>query len=230
MKVITLAKTKTLLGIDPGTAEENAAITANIPIIDSKVKQITNYRYNDQITGDVVTDVLYVPVRGFVCGGVWFKHRSGRVWSTGTNDRVWCSGINNDFVIDDLEEYIQVGQLIEGTGFPAETYIDEIYYNGGTVTFDDVEYSVPVIKLSVVPTEDGSQLFIGVTIGMQTTIAKGIQYLINQTSTTLPSNSLSSKSILGVSKSFAGKDQEIDNKYGMPAWFVKAFPQYQGGH
>ena len=228
MKVITLAKCKTLLGIADGSQDD--AITANIPIIDSKVKQITNYRYNDQITGDVVTDVLYVPVRGFLCGGIWYTYRSGRNWARKTNDRVWCSGINNDWVIDDLEEYIQVGQLIEGDGIPADTYIDEVYYNGGTVTFNDVEYSVPVIKLSVVPTADGSQLFIGVTIGMQTTIAKGIQFLINGTSTTLPSNSLASRSLGPSSKSFAGKDQEIDNKFGMPAWFVKAFPQYQGGH
>jgi len=221
MKVITLAKTKTLLGISD--TSQDAVITAQIPIIDSKVKDITNNRYNDQIIGDVTVDVLYVPVYGFTCNGVNYKYRSGRVW---------CSGINNDYFIDDLEEYLKVGQLIEGEGIPAETYIDEIYYNSGSIEFDGVTYSVPVIKLSVVPTETNvsAQLFIGVTIGMQTTIAKGIQYLINQTSTSLPSNSLASKSILGVSKSFAGKDQEIDNKYGMPSWFVKAFPQYQGGH
>lgn len=221
MKVITLAKTKTLLGISD--TSQDAVITAQIPIIDSKVKEITNNRYNDQITGDVVSGVLYVPVYGFICNGVNYSYKSGRVW---------CSGINNDYYIDDLEEYLQVGQLIEGEGIPAETYIDEIYYNGGSVEFDDVTYEVPVIKLSVVATETNTaaQLFIGVTIGMQTTIAKGIQYLINSTSTSLPTNSLASKSILGVSKSFASKDQEIDNKYGMPAWFVKAFPQYQGGH
>lgn len=221
MKVITLAKTKTLLGI--GDNAQDTAINANIPIIDSKVKQLSNYRYNDQISGDVTVDVLYVPVTGFTICGVNYRYRSGRVW---------CSGINTDFIIDDLEEYLQVGQLIEGTGIPADTYIDEIYYNGGTVTFNDVSYSVPVIKLSVVPTETngGNQMFLGVTIGMQTTIAKGIQYLINQTSTTLPTNSLASRSIGPSTKSFSSIDQAIDNKSGMPAWFVKAFPVYQGGH
>jgi len=221
MKVITLPKTKTLLGISDTASD--AAITANIPIIDSKVKQISNYRYNDQISGDVTEDVLYVPISGFVYCGKNYSYRSGRVW---------CSGINNNYVIDDLEEYIQVGQLIEGTGIPADCYIDEIYYNGGTVSFDDVSYSVPVIKLSAAPTEtNGSnQMFIGVTIGMQTTIAKGIQYLINSTSTSLPTNSLASRSIGPSAKSFSGKDQDIDNRFGMPAWFVKAFPVYQGGH
>lgn len=220
-KVITLAKTKTLLGI--GDTSQDAAIIANIPIIDSKVKQITNNRFNDQIIGDVTTGVLYVPIFGFTCNNERFTFRSGRVW---------CSGINNNCVIDDLEEYIQTGQLIEGEGIPAETYIDEIYYNGHSVEFDGVTYSIPVIKLSAVATETNTsaQLFIGVTIGMQTTIAKGIQYLINSTSTTLPTNSLASRSIGPTSKSFGAKDQEIDNRYGMPAWFVKAFTQFQGGH
>jgi hypothetical protein len=221
MKVITLTKTKESLGI--GDTSKDAEIIRNIPIIDSKVKEITNNRYNDQITGDITSGVLYVPVFGFICCGVNYAYRSGRVW---------CSGINSHFVIDDLEEFLQVGQLIEGTGIPAEAYIDEIYYNGGSVIFDDVTYSVPVIKLSVVPTETktGNQMFVGITIGMQTTIAKGIQFLINTTSTSLPTNSLASRTIGPSSKSFGAKDQEIDNKYGMPAWFVKAFTQFQGGH
>ncbi len=221
MKVITLAKTKTLLGITDTASD--TAITANIPIIDSKVKQITNNKYNDQITGDITTGVLYVPIYGFLYDNVYYKYRHGRTW---------YSGINNNLVIDDLEEYIQVGQLIEGDNIPDETYIDEIYYNGYSVEFDSVTYSVPVLKLSAVPTATtaGNQMFIGVTIGMQPTIAKGIQYLINSTSTTLPTNALASKTIGKTSKSFGSSDQEIDNKYGMPAWFVKALPQYQGGH
>jgi hypothetical protein len=223
MKVITLAKTKIELGIPPEDTSQDAAITAKIPIIDSKVKQITNHRYNDQITGDVTSGILYVPVYGFTHCGVNYAYRSGRVW---------CSGINNNYVIDDLEEYLEVGQLIEGSGIPAEAYIDEIYYNGGSVEFDDISYSVPVIKLSIAPTETktGNQMFIGVTIGMQPTIAKGVQYLINSTSTSLPTNSLASRTLGPSSKSFSAKDQEIDNKYGMPAWFVKSFTQYQGGH
>lgn len=221
MKVITLAKTKELLGI--ADTSQDAAITAQIPIIDSKVKQITNNRYNDQITGDITSGSLYVPVYSFYCCGVSYVYRSGRVW---------CSGINNNYVIDDLEEYLQTGQLIEGDGIPAEAYIDEIYYNGGSVELGGDTFTVPVIKLSsaATATTAGNQMFIGITIGLQPTVAKGIQYLINQTSTSLPSNSLASRTIGPSSKSFAAKDQEIDNRYGMPAWFVKAFPQYQGGH
>lgn len=223
MKVITLEKCKALLGIDPGTAEENAAITANIPIIDSKVKQITNHRYNDQIIGNVESGSPYVEVFGFSSCGRDYSYRHGRVW---------CSGINNNYEIDDLEEYLQIGQLIEGEGIPDESYIDEIYYNGGSVELGGKSYSVPVIKLSVVATETklGAQLFVGIIIGLQPTIAKGIQYLINSTSTSLPTNSLASRSLGPSAKSFGAKDQELDNKSGMPAWFVKAFPQYQGGH
>ena len=221
MKVITLEKCKSLLGI--GDNSQDAAITANIPIIDSKVKQIANHRYNDQITGNLTAGGLYVPVFGFTSCGSNYTYKSGRFW---------CSGINNHHIIDDLEEYLQTGQLIEGEGIPTEAYIDEIYYNGGSVKFDDITYSVPVIKLSIAATETvpGSQLFVGVTIGMQTTIAKGVQFLINSTSTSLPTNSLASKSFGPTSKSYSAADQAIDNKYGMPAWFVKSFTQFQGGH
>lgn len=221
MKVITLAKTKTLLGISDNS--KDAAITANIPIIDSIVKKITNNRYNDQITGDLVSGVLYVPVYGFTVCGVNYAYRSGRVW---------CSGINNHYVIDDLEEYLKTGQLIEGDGIPAESYIDEIYYNGGSVVFDDVTYSVPVIKLSVVPTETktGNQMFLGIEIGLQSIIAKGVQYLMNTTSSSLPTNSLASRTIGPSSKSFSSKAQDKEGANGMPAWFNSAFTQYQGGH
>ena len=122
--------------------------------------------------------------------------------------------------------------MIEGEGIADGTYIDEIYYNGDSIEFDSITYEVPVIKLSAVATATkvAAQLFIGVTIGMQPTIAKGIQYLINSTSTAIPTNALASRSLGPSSKSFATSDQNIDNKYGMPAWFIKSLPVYQGGH
>lgn len=221
MKVITLEKCKSLLGIVD--TSQDAAIIANIPIIDSKVKQITNNRYNAQIIGNVESGSLFVEVFGFSSCGRNYSYRYGRVW---------CSGINNNYEIDDLEEYLQTGQLIEGEGIPENAYIDEIYYNGGSVELNGKSYSVPVIKLSIAATETktGAQLFLGIIIGLQPTIAKGIQYLINSTSTSLPSNSLASRSLGPSAKSFSSKDQEIDNVSGMPAWFNKAFPKYQGGH
>ena len=194
MKVITLAKTKELLGISD--TSHDAAISGKIPFIDSKVKQICNNRFNDKFSGSVKSGSVYVTIEEI-------------------------SGL-----------YIEVGQLIEGEGIPAECYVEEVYYDCDSVEFSGKTYNTPVIKLSsdATATNVSAQLFLGIPVGYQDIIASGIQYLINRTSTNLPSNSIASKSILGVSKSFASSDQEIDNKYGMPAWFVKALPKYQGGH
>ena len=79
-------------------------------------------------------------------------------------------------------------------------------------------------------TTDTSRIYLGINIAYQDIIAKGIQYLINGTSTAIPTNSLASRSLGPSSKSFSASDQKIDNKYGMPAWFVKALPKYQSGH
>ena len=223
MKVITLAKTKELLGIKDGS--QDTAISAKIPFIDATVKQITNNRFNLMIIGDATIDSPYIPV-------------SSVVTATNTNyvvldksKRQNGSGINNPYIIDDLNEYLEIGQLVQGTGIPADTHITEIFYNGD-VSVDGDTFCIPTIQLSanITETTAGLRIYLGISIAYQTTIAKGIQFLINGTSTSLPSNSLASRTIGPSSKSFAGKDQEIDGRYGLPAWFVKAFPQFQGGH
>lgn len=223
MKVITLAKTKTLLGITD--TDSDAVITANIPIIDATVKDISNNRFNNQVVGEITTASPYVPISSFITCGVTHRIRSSR-------NNFCNAGINAPFVIDDIAEYLQVGQLVEGDGIPAETYIDEVFENGLSSSVVSGLFGIPVIKLSAnaTATSSGQFIFLGIHIGLQPTIAKGIQYLINKTSTTLPTNSLASRSIGPSSKSFGAKDQAIDNRFGMPAWFVKAFTQYQGGH
>ena len=218
MKVITLAKTKELLGI--ATTTSDAAITAKIPYIDSIVKQITNNRFNYAIYGSLTTGSNEVYISSIE------SNTGDRYYYDKNVSRFFCSGINNSFCLDDLGDYLQIGQQLEGTGIPADAFIDEVYYNG---YIDSSGENIPYIKMSAVATEDVDfgQIYLGMNISYQPIIAKGIQYLINGTSTSLPSNSLSSKSIGVVSKSYSASDQKIDNKYGMPAWFVKSFPRYQ---
>lgn len=222
MRVITRSKAKELLGI--ADTSKDTLIDAKIPYIDAKVKQITKNRYNMMIYGTVVQDSQYVSVNSIIVDDStgFYRRGSGK----------YQSGINNPFYYEDLGEYLEIGQLLEGTGIAAETYIEEIFYDGNSVSRDSVSYETPVIKMSAVATSDStdSQIFTGISIAYQDIIAKGIQYLINGTSTTLPTNSLSSKSIGPTSKSFSNKSQALDNRYGMPAWFVSAFPEYASGH
>jgi len=200
MKIITLVKTKELLGITATTYDTQ--ITRYIPIIDSKVKQITGNRYNMQIIGATTISSKDVTISGL-------KNSTG--------------GIQNFHSLDDLEEYIKIGSLISGTGIADGAYIDEMYFN----TSD-----YPIITLSAVATETASNvvLYLGIPIGLQTIVAKGIYWMITQESTGLPSFGLTSKSIGGTSKSWTDSDSKIDGSSGMPAWFCKAFPKYMGGH
>jgi hypothetical protein len=216
MKVISLARTKELLGITDTASD--AKITAKIPFIDALVKRITKNRFNLKIYGNAT---LNSPI---TYDGVDYLYQP--------STRKFVSGINNYFCVDDLADYLEIGQLIEGTGIPADTHIDEVYYNGTAFNDGTDDFALPTIKLSnnaTATSEDGF-VYVGINIAYQMTIANGIQYLINGTNTSLPSNSLSSRSLGPSSKSFSTADQKIDNKYGMPAWFVKAFPKYMRGH
>lgn len=221
MIVITLAKTKELLGID--NTDYDTEIAAIIPEIDSTVKQITRNNYNWQITGDTVDGEPYIEIASiFNYAGV-----------SNYNQRDNTRGINAPGVIDDIEEYIKIGMLIEGDNIPADSYISELYTpRRKVVTLDSNEYTCPVIKINDDCTGDlsGAQIFTGITIGLQRKVAKGIFWLIGQTSTTMPKSGLSGRSFGPLSESFSSKDQEIDGRYGMPAWFVKSFPTYMGGH
>ncbi|MDA3939818.1 MAG: hypothetical protein PF693_10975 [Spirochaetia bacterium] len=209
MKVITLAKTKELLGISVTTLDTQ--IERYIPIIDAKVKQITNNRYNMQILGDVTLDSKIVPISGL-------SNITG--------------GIQNNMVLDDIDESIIIGSLISGTGIPDGSYIGDFYYNLSTISDSLQTTKAPVINLSADATATGASvvMYLGISIGLQPTVAKGIQWLINQENTDEPGLGWTSKRMGPVSVVRGVAQAAIDGRYGMPVWFVNAFPSYMGIH
>jgi hypothetical protein len=215
MKVISLDVAKELLGITDTASD--TIISAKIPYIDSIVKQITNNRFNFAVQGDLTVDTKTVYIRSITT-----YDDNLYIYSNG---RYFCAGINNSFCVDDIGDYLQIGQQISGTGIAADTYIDEVYYNGST---GSTTSSVPYITMSAdaTATSAGETIYTGMNISYQPIVAKGIQYLINSTNSTLPTSGISSKSIGPVSVSYSASAQKIDNRYGMPAWFVGAFPKY----
>jgi hypothetical protein len=221
VKVITLAKTKELLGITDTASDTQ--ISAKIPYIDSKVKQITNNRYNMLIVGNTTLDSPYVTV-----SSIYTYNRGITYYYRHNTRRNFVSGINNYCYFDDLGEFLETGQLIEGTGIPAEAYLDEIYYNGDLVSDGTNNFDIPTVKLSAnaTSTNEGVRLYLGIPIAYQDTIAQGIQYLINKTSTTLPGQTVTRVGTVA----YSDADSKINGKYGMPAWFVKPFPKYVSGH
>ncbi len=209
MKVITLAKTKELLGIKNTTYDTQ--IARYIPIIDAKVKQITGDRFNYQVVGNVISGETVVEIYGL-------RNATG--------------GIQNNFTLDDLEEYLAVGDKIEGTTLPDDNYIDEIYYNSYSARISSVDKSIPTIKLATAATStDGNaELFIGINIAYQPIIAKGLLWMIGEENINTPKQSLQSKSIGSISLSYGDHESRIDGRYGMPVWFIKALPHYMGVH
>jgi hypothetical protein len=211
-----------LLGISD--TSQDTAITAKIPFIDAKVKQITKNRYNKMIVGDLVSESPYVTVASIYTEDyvqLEYRYTNGYYGYYG-------SGINNPYSVDTLVDYLEIGDQIEGTGIPAETYIEEVYYNGDIYTDGVDSFNVPTIKLSQNATEDAgsTRLYLGINIAYQDIIAKGIQYLINGTSTSTPGRTVISVGTV----SYASEDNKTDGKYGMPSWFIKALPKYMRGH
>lgn len=213
MQVIDLATTKALLGIT--SSDSDAAITAAIPYIDAAVKTITGNRYNVQVAGSVTSGSQYV-----------------EVWSFRTDARGYYIRYDDQRFADTLGEFVQVGQLIEGEGIPSGAYIEEVYYNAPSVTVSSTDKAVPTIKLSAnaTATNESAQLFLGINISYRPTIAKGIQWHINQLNTTITDNSWQSRSMGPVSVTKGSSADRIDGKSGMPFWFVRAFPRYMSGH
>ena len=200
MKIITLAKTKELLGIS--VTDYDTEIERYITIIDAKVKLITHNQYNLQIYGDMILDSKVVNITGM------------------TNV---TGGINNYHTLDDIIDFMEVGSLVTGDNIASDTYINEVYLEDGVT---------PTIDLSAnaTATESNVLITVGFNIGLQTTVAKGIQWLINEESTSIPSAGLLSRSIGPTRLSWSVSQSQIDGRYGLPSWFVKAFPTYMSGH
>ncbi|MEA3370797.1 MAG: hypothetical protein U9Q40_05600, partial [Campylobacterota bacterium] len=182
MKIITLTKTKELLGITDSSLDTK--ISRYIPIIDSKVKQITNNKYNMQIIGDTIYNSNIVKITGITN-------------STG--------GINNSFEIDGAINYLKFGDMISGTNIPANSYIDDIYM-ANNIT--------PTIELSETATATGTDILItvGFNIGLQTTVAKGIYWLISQENTDIEELGWTSQRIGSVSVVRGVEQAKVDGR------------------
>ena len=218
-KIITLAKTKELLGITD--SDQDTEITRYIPIIDAKVKLITNNRYNVQVLGDTTEDSTTVKLKSILNNTLGqLDFFANPRWYDFNN-----LGIQNRWCIEDLEEYLDTGMLITGGSIPADVYIDQVFYNGFSVVSGSDTFAIPTITLSTAATETatGVQMFLGFNIGLQDIVAKGIAYKIDQENETIPGAGLLSKSIGPSRKSWSVSQSKIDGWYGMPSWFVKAF-------
>jgi hypothetical protein len=203
MKVITLAEVKQYSGIKDSCYDID--IERYLPIIDAKVKQITGNRFNYRIIIELTSGAA-----GAVVGSVESTRRP--------------------YLHEDLEDYLEIGTKITGTGIPDGTYIEEVFYNLPESDILSLQ-EVPRITLSQNATADvaGGAAYLGVNIAYLDIIAQGVMWLIQKEGIGTRGSSLAGRTMGPVGVQFSATDQNIDNRYGMPAWFVKGLPKYARG-
>ena len=117
---------------------------------------------------------------------------------------------------------LSTGQIITGDGIPDGAYITDIYKGYSTT-----ELSTPSIRLSEAATATATvYIYAGFNIAYHDVVSKGIWWMIDGTSTKINDTAFKSRSVGPLSISRSDKDNKIDGKSGMPAWFVKALPRW----
>lgn len=194
--MISLATVKTFLGISDTTYD--AAITAMIPIAEAKYREISGYDFNWMI---------YVQFESgentFEVGCVDYAVKFGDAFLSGEPAK------------DSSLWQLRYGDIIEGTGIPAETYITAIDTFENTVT------------VSANFTADSDRMRVTTNISYRPIMSQLIWYMISQQSTTaIDTKDLKSKKVGPLSVTFA--DDEINSSFGVPMKIVNSILKYAG--
>lgn len=213
---MTTAQVKQYLGIPTGTTTWDTDIARFIPIVESVVNQITAGIYILQVNGsttntskDFTVDSVYSQTgrRIFGCD------KSGGNYPYGDPNFGYDSPRP---VFKMLSDAVNVGQLITGAGIADGAFIESASSFGATHK----------IVLSAAATVTGDiSAYTSYPIGFLSTIAHGVWWQIAQQKTAIGDTTWISRSVGPVSETRGAEEMKIDGRYGMPAWFIKAFPQ-----
>jgi uncharacterized membrane protein len=172
--MISLSKVKELLGIT--TTTYDTQITALLPVVKADVKRILNHNFHERIWATIVE---------------------------GESDFVYAYGASEtSFAVNKpVDNDIEFGRVIEGTGIPDDTYITE---------YDDYE-NIAYCNNSF--TADTDRIYTSISIAQWQAIAKMVWFRIQGSSTKMKEN-LSAKSIGDVSVTF--DTTRMNKLYGYP--------------
>lgn len=99
---------------------------------------------------------------------------------------------------------IPLGTVVQHTNLPGDTYITDFAYSTGTYT------------LSGTPTDAGAYVYKTLNISQWPTIAKMIQYRINQLSTTVTDDNIQSKTLGPESVTY----RDVNSLYNYPQKYI----------
>ena len=172
--MISLSKVKEMLGISVTTYD--AQITAILPVVKADVMRILNHNFHERIWATIVD---------------------------GESDFTYAYGASEtSFAVNKpVDNDIEFGRVIEGTGIPDDTYITE--YND----YDNIAYCNNSF------TADSDRIYTSISIAQWPVISKMVWYRIQGASTTIKEN-LSAKSIGDVSVTF--DTTRMNRTYGYP--------------
>lgn len=213
---MTTAQVKTYLGIPTGTTTYDADIARLLPIVEATVNQITGGIYILQVNGTTTS-----ASKDFTVDSV-YTQTGRRIFGASKSSGEYPYGDPN-FGYDSprplfksLSESVSVGQLITGTGIADGAFIESASSFGATHK----------IVLSAAATASGDiSAYTSYPIGYLSTIAHGVWWQIGQQKMASMDTTWTSRSVGPVSETRSAAEMKIDGAYGMPAWFVKAFPR-----
>ena len=217
---MTTAQVKIYLGIPTGTTTYDADIARYIPIVESTARQITGSLYLLQVVGSIVADSTTMTVSSV--------YSQTRQLYAGINSTVNGWGVSGaGFAYGDpgakskrLSDVLQAGVRITADGIPDDTFIERVQTFGGTSTV--------ILSAAATKTQD-VEAYTDFPISFYSTIAHGVWWMIGQQKTANGDTSWVSRSVGPVSETRSESEMKIDGRYGMPAWFIKAFPAVYHG-
>lgn len=220
--VITRDQVKLYLGVSDTSID--AEIDRYIPIIDTAVKQITrndwNARYSLQTTSGS-RDARIFPIDSFDDDDI--NIRTNR----NVGRRVSLSRVGDS---------LRTGQTVTADNVPSDTYFTDVFiqeYSGtGRSSRSFYEYNKIIsVELSVAATATGSETaIVGINIAYLPIIAKGVNWFIAKENRTNPTSTFETKRVGPLTLTRSDVEADIDGRFGVPSWLVKALPKYTRGY
>jgi len=212
--IITVDQIKTFLGLTDAT--HDTQLTAILPVVDAKVKEITRRNWTLQlkatIDGTVNAEIRTVGADPFLDAYPATSRSVGVNWS-----------------VDSVHEHLHAGDSITGDGIPDDTYITNVYSIRRTA--GGRTYSAPSIELSNAATLwKDVDVVVGFNRSYFPIVAKLAWWMVQDQSTDTPSGSVASESVGDISVSYSQAGADLDGRFGVPQWAVRGLPRYGRGY
>lgn len=220
-RVITRDQVKRYLGVTDTSLDTQ--IDQYLPIVDAAVKQITRRKWNDRYrisTTATSTEARVLPA------GDDFGDTDAR--------RMRTSNIGNPYSLSFTGDTLEPGQSVTGDNFATDTHLVDVFIQ----EYRDYSHRVfsqfnklITIELSKPATATGTEVaIVGMNVAFFPVISKAVNWFIAQENRTNPDAAFRTKRVGPLTLTLADLDAQIDGRFGVPSWLVKALPKYMVGY